>query len=52
VGDDNHVVFDKKFPGEKGSVTVHYRDATASSSTLSSKFRVKSSHIFSHRKML
>jgi hypothetical protein len=46
MGDDSYVVFDQKFPGEKGSVTVHYCDATASSLTLLPKFRVKSLHIF------
>jgi hypothetical protein len=30
-GDDSHVVFGQKFPGEKGSVRLHCRDATASS---------------------
>jgi hypothetical protein len=31
VGDDSHVVFGQKFPGEKGSEMVHCHDATASS---------------------
>jgi hypothetical protein len=29
VGDDSHVVFSQKFPGEKGSETLRRRDATA-----------------------
>jgi hypothetical protein len=31
VGDDSHVVFGKKFPGEKGSEMVHCHNAIASS---------------------
>jgi hypothetical protein len=31
VGDDSYVVFGQRFPGEKGSVSVRCRNATASS---------------------
>jgi hypothetical protein len=39
VGDDSHVVYDKKFLGEKGSLS---RQPVS----LSPKFEAKSSHIF------
>jgi hypothetical protein len=43
MAEDSHVVFDKKFPGEKGHETVCSRDAT----TLLPNSR--SLHTFSHR---
>jgi hypothetical protein len=43
-GDDSHVVFGHKFPGEKGSVRLCCHDATASSFV--TKVCGESSHIF------
>jgi hypothetical protein len=45
VGDDSHVGFGEKFPGEKGSVrrcVIVMQDSTP----LSSKFEEKSSQVF------